>query len=530
MKDFYDKLVNILDEAVQKEYDVKLEAPLWELPSKQEFGDLSTMAAMKLASSTKQDPLAIAERLKGILDKELSGIVEKIEILKPAFINIFFSRKIIFDSLSGVLNEKDKFFRRDFKRKVLIEFCSANPTGPISIAHGRQAVVGDAIANILKFCGNGVEKEYYVNDEGNQIDLLVESVAQRIKEIKGEPFAIPEGGYVGEYIKNTAQAYLNEGALDLREFTLAHMLNWIKKDLASAGIDYDNWQSQKKIMQECKVAAAVELLRSKGLLYDKEEALWFSSTKFGDDKDRVIRKENGDLTYFAYDIAYHRDKIVRGFDLLINLWGPDHHGYINRVKSAIEALGYSRDILHVIIMQLVTLKSKEKMSKRKGTAILFSELREDVGKDAARYFYLTRRNSSILEFDIDLAKEASVNNPLFYAQYACARIESIFQKAQGQNFTGADISKLDEAAEINLVRAILQFSFAVEKAYYTYEPVFIVEYLKVLAASFHKFYETTRVIVDDQELTRARLNLIAATKTVLHCALNLLGITPVQKM
>jgi arginyl-tRNA synthetase len=221
---------------------------------------------------------------------------------------------------------------------------------------------------------------------------------------------------------------------------------------------------------------------------------------------------------------------VRGFDLLINLWGPDHHGYINRVKSAIEALGYSRDILHVIIMQLVTLKSKEKMSKRKGTAILFSELREDVGKDAARYFYLTRRNSSILEFDIDLAKEASVNNPLFYAQYACARIESIFQKAQGQNFTGADISKLDEAAEINLVRAILQFSFAVEKAYYTYEPVFIVEYLKVLAASFHKFYETTRVIVDDQELTRARLNLIAATKTVLHCALNLLGITPVQKM
>ena len=192
MKDFYDKLVNILDEAVQKEYDVKLEAPLWELPSKQEFGDLSTMAAMKLASSTKQDPLAIAERLKGILDKELSGIVEKIEILKPAFINIFFSRKIIFDSLSGVLNEKDKFFRRDFKRKVLIEFCSANPTGPISIAHGRQAVVGDAIANILKFCGNGVEKEYYVNDEGNQIDLLVESVAQRIKEIKGEPFAANE--------------------------------------------------------------------------------------------------------------------------------------------------------------------------------------------------------------------------------------------------------------------------------------------------------------------------------------------------
>ncbi|MDD5195005.1 MAG: arginine--tRNA ligase [Candidatus Omnitrophica bacterium] len=531
MKGFYQKFSDILGKIITKKYDVVIEPPLWEVPQRQGFGDLSSMAALKLASKLKEDPLSIATDLKVAFEKEIGTSAQKIEILKPGFINVFISRQALLESLNDLLKEKDKFFRKTIKRSILLEFASANPTGPLSIAHGRQAVIGDVIANILKFYGNTIVKEYYINDEGRQLSLFFASVEARIKEIKGEPFNIPEDGYLGEYLKDVAQTYLDKGrGKDLRDFSLSHILSWIKKDLASLGVEFDSWISQKKLITEGEVEKAINLLREKELIYENEGVLWFASTKFGDDKDRVIKKSDGELTYFASDIAYHWDKLQRKFDMLINLWGPDHHGYIERVKGALEALGYSREVLNVIIVQLVSLKTKEKMSKRKGTAVLLSDLIEEVGKDAARFYYLLRRNSSQLEFDVELAQEATLNNPLYYVQYASARIESIFAKVKAKTFSCEKSAFLKEENEINYLRSLLQFSNCLDKAYYSLEPVFVVEFLKLTAANFHKFYETTRVLGENEDITGARLNLLEATRIILHCGLDILGIKPVKKM
>lgn len=532
MKGFYQKFSDILSKIITSRYGVTMELPLWEVPSKQGHGDLSSMAALKLASLLKQDPLSIAADLKAALEKSIGTDAQKIEILKPGFVNIFISRQALLESLNKLLIEKSNFFRKNIKRSILLEFASANPTGPLSIAHGRQAVVGDVIGNIVKFYGNDVTKEYYINDEGRQLSLFVTSIEARIKEIKGEPFSIPEDGYLGEYLKDVAKAYLEKGkGKDIREFSLSHILSWIKKDLAALGVVFDNWVSQKKLIDSGEVEKAIGILREKGLIYeDQDKVVWFASTKFGDDKDRVIKKGDGELTYFASDIAYHWDKLQRKFKMLINLWGPDHHGYIERVKASIEALGYNRDALTVIIIQLVSLKTKEKMSKRKGTAILLSDLIDEVGKDAARFYYLLRRNSSQLEFDVELACEATLNNPLYYVQYANARIESIFRKANVTTWNGEQNKHLTEEGEINYLRGLLQFSNCLDKAYYTLEPVFIVEFLKATAANFHKFYENTRVIGDDANVTAARLNLLQATRIILHCGLDILGIKPAQKM
>lgn len=537
MRDFYHKISTVLEGIIEKQYHLKLEYPLWELPPRQEYGDLSSMAAMKIASQLKEDPLEIAGRLKSFLEKELSGEVDRIELLKPGFVNLFFAKETLITSLNALLKSRDKFFRQNLKNKVILEFVSANPTGPLSVAHGRQAAVGDVICNILKFFGDKVEKEYYLNDEGRQIDLLVDSVKAWMVSKSGEEVLIPEGGYQGDYVRDVAAAVTADKAwqkdpdnFDLKEFILSRLISLIKKDLVSLGIEFDNWVSQKKIIEDKKVEQAIEYLTKKGLIYEKDGALWFASAKFGDDKDRVVKKNDGELTYFASDIAYHRDKLERGAHKLINLWGPDHHGYIGRVKAAIKAQGFDESVLKIIIIQLVNIKTKERMSRRKGTAILLSDLVNEVGKDTARFYYLLRKNSSHLEFDIDLAKEASLNNPLYYIQYANARIESIFEKA-GKISKGIQYSKfLEDEEEINLLRGLLQFSYCLEKAYYSLEPVFIIEYLKSLAALLHKFYEQKKVLVEDKNIARARLNLLEATKIVIHCGLNLLGIDPAKKM
>jgi arginyl-tRNA synthetase len=530
MKGFYQKLSRILEDIVRKTYNLELDPPTWELPSKQEFGDVSSMAALKIASKIKGDALEIATQLKTALGKAVKEDIDKIEIVKPGFVNVFIAQNQLINSLNEVLLGKDLFFRHRLKNKILLEFLSANPTGPLSIAHGRQAIVGDVIANILEFFGEEVTREYYVNDAGKQMDLFVESVKERIKELKGESFTLPEGGYQGEYLKDIAKACMEEKPQDLRNFVIEYVLCWIKKDLSSLGIKFDTWISQQELIDSKKIEKVTELLRSKDLIYEKEGALWFSSTKFADDKDRVIKKNDGELTYFASDIAYHQQKLERGFKKLINLWGPDHHGYIQRVKSALSALGYENDVLEVVIIQLVSLKTKEKMSKRKGTAVLLSDLTSELGKDTTRFYYLTRKNSSHLDFDMDLAKATSFDNPLYYIQYCCARIESIFEKANKKEFNPKYSQYLNNQEELSLSRSLLQFSYALEKAYYTLEPVFIIEYLKNLAASFHKFYETTRVIGEDENVVQARINLLEATRIVLHCALNLLGIVPVKKM
>jgi len=531
MRDFYKKVSQILEKHAQKNYGQTLEHPLWELPPKQEFGDLSTTVALKLASKLKENPLEIAGQLKVLLEKSLIQDVDKIEVLKPGFVNIFISKKVLIDSLNGILDSGQNFFRGRIKRKILIEFLSANPTGPLSIAHGRQAVVGDTIARILEFCGNRVVREYYLNDTGRQIELFVSSVKSWCKQIKGEIAEFPEGGYQGEYVKKVAQDFIQGGAKGkVEDFAIESMINLIKQDLEKLDIKFDKWFSQKEIIKKGKVNQAIKSLRRKDLIYEKDGALWFASTKLGDDKDRVVKKADGKLTYFASDIAYHKDKVQRRFAELVNLWGPDHHGYIKRVKTAISALGYKEEILKIITIQLVTLKSKERMSKRAGTFISLYDLISDVGADATRFYYLTRKNSSHLEFNIDLAKRASFDNPLYYIQYVCARIESIFKKAAPLSPKTKFSSLLSRDEEIDLLRTLLQFSYCLEKTYYSLEPVFIIEFLKNLAAQFHKFYETVRVIEDDKKITCARLNLLQGLKVVFHCGLGLLGIKPVEKM
>ncbi|MBP7088410.1 MAG: arginine--tRNA ligase [Candidatus Omnitrophica bacterium] len=530
MRGFYEKVSYILDKIIREDYAIILEPPLWELPSRQEYGDLSSMVALRLASELKKDPLEIAVHIQAVLKKFLNEDIEKVEILKPGFINIFIAKGILIDSLNEILKYKEDFFRSQRKKRILIEFLSANPTGPLSIAHGRQAVIGDVIAKVLEFLGNKVKREYYLNDEGNQIELLISSVDARAKEIKGKDFIFPENGYKGEYIKDIAKELIRKKKKDIRNFSLDYIITMIKKDLLALDIRFDSWFSQKKLLKEGKVEEAIDRLKNKDLIYEEEGALWFAATKFGDDKDRVIKKADGELTYFASDIAYHRDKINRNYDELINLWGPDHHGYIKRVKTALYALDYKKEVLKVIIIQLVTLKTKERMSKRAGTFVLLSDLINDIGKDATRFYYLTRKNSSHLEFDLDLAKKASFDNPLYYIQYVCARIESIFKKAKVNSFEKRYNNYLKEEEEFILLRQLLQFVHCLDKVYYSLEPVFIIEFLKSLAAGFHKFYEKIRVIDNDKNLTQARLNLIEAVRIVFYCGLNLLGIKPAKKM
>ncbi len=503
----------------------------------------------------KKNPLDIACGIKEVLQDRLKDDARRIEIIKPGFVHVFISQKGLLDSLNKIIKQKDKLFKEKRKKKVLLEFVSANPTGPLSIAHGRQAVVGDVLGRALEFLGNQVTREYYINDAGRQINLLEDSVKYQMRRsLRVKDFAdslslrvedllrpeegneIPQDGYHGSYVEEIALEAVRKVSadkdvkdFDLKQFILNYVLSGIKKDLSSLGIGFNNWISQQKIIDDGKVEQAVKVLKNKGLIYEEGGALWFKATAFGDDKDRVIKKADSELTYFASDIAYHRDKFERKFDLFINLWGPDHHGYVKRVKSAVKALGFNDALLDVIIIQLVTINTKERMSRRKGTAILLSDLIKEVGRDASRFYYLQRKNFSPLEFDIDLAKTASFDNPLYYIQYAHTRILSIFRKAKVKEFFPEHSSLLEEE-ELNLIRDILQFFSCLDKVYYNLEPVFLIEYLKGIAASFHKFYEKRRILSDDKNKTLAGLNLLEAVRVVIDCGLRILGIEPLEEM
>ncbi|MFA7114407.1 MAG: arginine--tRNA ligase [Candidatus Omnitrophota bacterium] len=527
------KLTQYLKEVVKSEFDVDLaESVLWEPSAKLEFGDLSATIALKLAKQLEKSPVDIAEIIKSALEEKIKDVADDIRIVKPGFINIFLSSRILSGMLDEFLKSGRDFFKGKDGRKVLIEYVSANPTGPLSVAHGRQAVVGDAIASVLEFCGDKVTREYYLNDAGTQLTIFTESVKAWVIHLRtGNQLVLPDGGYKGEYLRDVAQAAIDENIAenDITSFSVQKMVDVIKASCGALGLkDFDIWFSQQKLIDDGHVEGAISFLKDKGLIYEDTDAVWFKSTDFGDDKDRVIRKADGDLTYFASDIAYHKDKLDRGYDFLIDLWGPDHHGYIARVQSAIKAMGYPDEMLKVIIIQLVTLKTKERMSKRAGKMILVSELVDDVGKDAARFYYLSRRNSSHLEFDVDLAKEASVNNPLYYVQYVCARISSIMRKAEWSD-NAYDFSVFTDDDKF-LLRNLFQFYFALQKAYSTCEPVFIIEYLKSLAAVFHKFYECNRVLEGDLHLMRARLVLLRAVYMLMSCGLGVLGISVVDEM
>ena len=516
-------------------------------------GDYSTSIAFKLAGRVKEKPAVIAAELLEIIAKEIEKQSEgkkaaaRWELAGGGFINFFVSSSRRGEVLREILTQDTRFGSSDLGKgkKVLIEFVSANPTGPLTIAHGRQAVIGDALARILKATGHGVTKEYYLNDCGRQIELLGESQWVRYQEQFGVKNEIPEEGYQGKYLINSAgllgrqkgDSLLKkppaEAVEECKRFAVEKILEGIKKDLQEIRVEFESFVSEESIRGKKLVERALELLRSKDVVYENEGALWFRSTKFGDDKDRVLRKSTGDYTYLAPDIAYHWTKFERKFEWLVNLWGPDHHGYIPRLKAACEALGYDPKQLTILIVQLVTLYRKGepvRMSTRAGEFVTLRELFEEVGVDATRFFFLLRRVESHLDFDLDLAKTRSDENPVYYLQYAHARISSILKFAHRKVNPKAEVDRLGASEEIELIKKLADYPAVLIQSAQALEPHRVVDYLRELAAQFHKFYALHRVVTEDEELTRARLLLADGIRIVIRNGLSALGVSAPETM
>ncbi|MBP7216211.1 MAG: arginine--tRNA ligase [Candidatus Omnitrophica bacterium] len=518
-----------------------------DLPTDPRFGDLSSNVALRLSKALRKPPREIASSIVENITKQLKqhalkDSISEVKVEGAGFINFYFSNLYLLTQLKQLLAEGSNFFRSSLgeNERVLIEFVSANPTGALSVAHARQAAVGDILANILSFIGFAVQREYYLNDEGNQINILGNSTALRIKELQGETIEFPENYYQGDYIYDIAREAKKRGVAHdaLGDFAAGYILDIIKQELDDFKVKFDCWFSQKELRTSGKIEQVFRALKEKGFLYEEGGAQWFKSTAFGDDKDRVVVKSDGSYTYLAPDIAYHQEKYRRGFQWLINLWGPDHHGYINRLKASVEAFGHKPDSLSIVIVQLASIFRDGKiveMSTRKGQYITLREVLDEVGVDAARFFFVMRRTSSHLDFDLEVAKKQTAENPVYYVQYAHARICSIMRnlKEQGQKdnkSNDTDLSVIKEAQEIALIKKIMQFPSMLFICYKTVDPFMLTVYLQELAESFHKFYDAHRVISSDERLTQARLCLIDATRTTLACGLELLGISRPEKM
>ncbi len=543
-KNIQEELIAIIKIALK---DLRIDSKLiqdfyLDLSTDERFGDLSVNIALKLSKVLKKPPLEIAgnitEAIKIRLQKSaLKNYVKEVKAEGAGFINFYLENKYFYEQLQDLLSKGINVLKIDKGkgRPVLIEFVSANPTGSLSVAHARQAAVGDSLANILAFLGFKARKEYYLNDEGNQIEILGKSVELRLKELQGEKNEFPENYYQGDYIYDIAREIKNE-KLKIKNFSdyaSKHILEIIKKELVDFGVQFDCWYSQKSLDKSGKIKKALEKLKKKGFLYELDGAVWFKSTAFGDDKDRVVIKSDGLYTYLAPDIAYHEEKYKRGFKWLINLWGPDHHGYIARIKAAVEAFGHSRDSLSVIIVQLATIFREGKpvqMSTRKGQYITLREVLDEVGKDASRFFFLMRRTSSHLDFDLEVAKKHTSENPVYYVQYAHARICSILRGSPVKIKKNVDFSILKENEEIRLLKKILQFPYILNTCLMTQDPYMLTVFSQEVAESFHKFYDLHRVLGDNEQLTQARLSLIKAVKIVLAASLDLLGVLSPEKM
>ncbi|MBM3243269.1 MAG: arginine--tRNA ligase [Candidatus Omnitrophica bacterium] len=513
-----------------------------DIPEDLRFGDFSTNIALRLSRELKTpaDKLAseILSNLNLKLDKmPLAELIREIKVAGKGFINFYLSDQYLYQKLNDIVAKGIASLRLNLgmDRQVLIEFVSANPTGSLSVAHARQAAVGDALCSILKFLHFKVTKEYYLNDEGNQIAILGNSVNLRIKELSGERIEFPENYYQGGYIYDIAKEAKQRGLQekDLSDFSSQYILDIIKKELDDFGVKFDSWYSQKELNKSGKIEEALNALKKKGLSYDQEGALWFKSTLFGDDKDRVLIKSDGSYTYLSPDIAYHDDKYKRGFDWLINLWGPDHHGYINRLKASVEAFGRDPNSLSVLIVQLATIFRDGKpvqMSTRRAEYITLREVLEEVGKDASRFFFLSRRISSHLDFDLNVAKKQNAENPVFYIQYAYARINSILKNSPIRLGGKVELSLLKEEEERALIKKLLQFPYMLTICLNTQDPYMLTVYLQGLAEAFHKFYDLHRVLTEEENLTKARLYLIEAVRIVIGAALDLLGISCPKEM
>ena len=527
----------------------QIKAPLLEFPKESSHGDIATSVALKLAPALKRSPKVVSQELVSFLTQEvaqseLKNIIGTIDIAGPGFINFNFSHQYFYSVLKETITSEKPFSTYAQKdKKVLIEFVSANPTGPLSVAHGRQAAVGDVLSNVLEYRGYKVSREYYLNDEGNQINILGKSIYLRLEELEGKKIEFPEDHYQGEYIIDLAKELKPSAAEgvkslkfeDCREYGVRRILEIIKKELDDFGVRFDCWYSQASLESSGKIKAALTFLREKGFLYDQDGAVWFASTKFGDDKDRVVVKSDGSYTYLAPDIAYHQEKFKRGFTWLINLWGPDHHGYIPRMKAAVEALGREKEALDVIIVQLATLYKNGKvvsMSTRKGEYVTLRQVIDEVGTDAARFFFLMRKTDSHLDFDLELAKKQSSENPVYYVQYAHARIANILANANIPlaQIQDADMALIKEKEELALLKTIAKFEVCLQSVEIQLDPYCLSSYLQELAESFHRFYDNHRVLIDDEALKKARLGLILGVKIILAAALKLLGVRAPEKM
>ena len=520
-----EEIKKIIGKAAEKSLNIKLEEINIEVPAQEKFGDYTANIALILAKKLNEKPLAVAGRIAEEARSLNSGLFEKIEVVSPGFINFFLSRQYLQNQVRKILRQKDRFgfLKAAKKQKVNVEFVSANPTGPLTAGNGRGGFCGDVLANVLQRAGHSVKREYLINDVGRQIKQLGDSITGH-----GNTY---RGAYIEELkkrvkTKNPYKAGQEAAAIILQEM--------IKPSLKKAGIKFDIWFLESWLYRKKQVEKTLKWLEKKGYAYRKEGALWFKSTAFGDDKDRVLIKSNGEKTYFASDIAYLKNKFKRGFNKLIFLWGADHYGYVKRMQAAVAVLGHGKEQAEFILMQLVKLfrGGKEvRMSKRKGTYITLDEIINEIGLDAARFFFLMRSPGNHLNFDLDLAKERSEKNPVYYVQYAYARISSILRRAPAKMRNSAfDSSFLNSPAELKLIRQLLRFPEIIEDTAKDYQVQRLPRYALETASFFHQFYDKCRILGEKSEISRARLALIKATKIVLENALDLMGISAPEKM
>jgi arginyl-tRNA synthetase len=546
-------------------------------------GDFATNIALVLAKSAKTNPRQLAQQL--IEAMPANDIVSKIELAGAGFINFFIDANAQYQIISTIHQEGNQFGLSQIGagKKVQVEFVSANPTGPLHVGHGRGAAYGSAVANLLTASGFDVHKEYYVNDAGRQMDILATSVWLRYLEACGETLVFPCNAYRGAYVRDLAQHIVSdhgthfvhshdvvfanlpldetdggdkeiyidsliarakqllgaEGYRTVFDVGLTAILEDIKEDLAEFGVTYHQWFSERSLMDDGSIENALAVLRENNHLYEKDGAIWFKSSQLGDEKDRVVIRDNGQYTYFASDIAYHWNKLERGFDVLIDIWGADHHGYIARVKAALTALGADENKLHVLLVQFATLwrgEEKVQMSTRSGDFVTLRELRSEVGRDAARFFYVMRRSEQHMDFDLELATSKSNENPVFYVQYAHARVCSVFRQLPEKGYIHnvelgmANLPELNAEHESVLLTTLARYPEVIERAATQYEPHLLINYLRELATDFHTYYNAHQFLVESDTLRNARLNLISSVQQVLVNGLILLGISAPEAM
>ncbi|HWP98390.1 MAG TPA: arginine--tRNA ligase [Syntrophomonadaceae bacterium] len=554
LKNNLHQLVTGAVEEARKEGRIQFEslpAFVIEVPREKGHGDFACNAAMLLARQARMAPRQIAEIILNLIDLEQVNLIEKLEVAGAGFINFFLRKDWLFEIPELVFNMGDQYGRNPSRgSRVQVEFVSANPTGNLHMGNARGGALGDTLANILDRAGFDVEREFYINDAGNQVDVFAHSLEARYLQLKGFDVQFPEDGYAGQDVIETVRNIMTryqDSLLDMPspqrrqamlEYALQEKVEYIKNTLHNFGISYDVWFNEKTLHDTGQVQAVIKQLQDSGYVYEQEGALWFQSTRFGDEKDEVLMRANGVPTYFAADIAYHKNKFDRGFDWVINIWGADHHGHVARMKGAIQALGYAPERLEILLMQLVRLYRRGtlvRMSKRTGTTISLDELIEEVGKDAARFSFVMRSPDSHLDFDMELAKQQSQENPVYYVQYAHARICSVFRQAAAYGIhmpplKEIDIHLLKEEEEMALLRAIADFPEEVAVAARTVAPHRIARYVLDLAGLFHSYYNHHRVLNEDQSVQSARLLLLYVTRATIKNALDILGVSAPDQM